>query len=402
MLMGITAALLCSGAMLMASCSKKQDASAAMAQQQVPELGVLTVAPDTATLYTSYPCTLHGTKDVEIRPQITGFLTGVHVTEGQRVSAGQVLFTIDQVTLKAAVEAARSQIAQAEAAVAVAQANVSSAQTNVNNNKLLVDQNIISKSAYQTTVDALNAAKAQANQARAAVNAARAQLTQAQKNLSYSVVRAPQSGVIGTIDFKEGALVSPQTLLTMLSSSSQMQAYFSFTETELLSFVGGSGSVAQALQRMPNVQLELADGSIYPLPGRVISVSGVLDQTTGAATAKANFPNPDGLLHTGNTGKVLIPTHFSDVIVIPQSATFEIQGLKYAFVVDKNGKLVQTPITVDKNDDGKNYIVTSGLQNGQTVLVEGVGITAQEGMTIKPRHGGPAPAAAQGQQGAQQ
>lgn len=363
-----------------------------MGQQQVPELAVVTVAPDTATLYTSYPCTLHGTNDVEIRPQISGFLTGVHVQEGQRVSAGQVLFTIDQVTLQAAVEAARSQIAQAQAAVAAADANVSAAQTNVNNNKLLVDQNIISKSAYQTVVDQLNASKAQANQARAAVRAAQAQLTSAQKNLSYAVVRAPKSGVIGTIDLKEGALVSPQSLLTVLSSSSQMQAYFSFTEQELLKFVGGAGSVQTALSHMPNVLLELADGNIYPMPGRVVSVSGVLDQTTGAATAKANFPNPDGLLHTGNTGKVLIPTHYSDVIVIPQAATYEVQGLKYVFTVGKDGKLVSTPIDVDKNDDGKNYIVTKGLQNGQTVLVEGVGITAQEGMQIKPRHGAPADA----------
>lgn len=378
------AALLCLGAATVCSCSKK-DASQQQQQQQVAELAVMTTSPDSITLYTAYPATLHGSNDVEIRPQITGFLTHVHVSEGQRVSAGQVLFTIDQVSLQAAVEAARSQIMQAEAAVKVAEANVSTAQTNVNNNKLLLDQNIISKSAYQTTVDGLNAAKAQLNQARAGVSAARASLTSAEKNLSYAIVRAPESGIIGTIDFKEGALVSPQTLLTVLSGSNTIEAYFSFTERELLDFTGTAGSVQTALAHMPNVLLELANGERYPLSGRIISISGVLDSSTGSATAKASFPNPDGLLHSGNSAKVLIPQVYQNVIVIPQSATFEIQGLKYAFVVDDAGKLIQTPITVAENNDGQRYIINSGLEAGQRVLIEGVGMNAKDGMTIKPK-----------------
>lgn len=389
------AAALCIGTVSVCSCGKKQDdKAAAQQQQQVPELAVITATPDTLTLFTSYPATLHGSNDVEIRPQISGFLTHVHVSEGQRVVAGQVLFTIDQVSLQAAVDAAQSQILQAEAAVKVAEANVNTAQTNVNNNKLLVDQNIISKSAYQTTVDGLNAAKAQLNQARASVAAARANLTSAQKNLSYSVVRAPESGIIGTIDFKEGALVSPSTLLTVLSGSNDIEAYFSFTEQELLAFTGASGSVSNALAKMPAVSLELANGEVYPLQGRIISVSGVLNSATGSATAKASFPNPDGLLHSGNSAQVLIPQHYTDVITIPQSATFEIQGLKYAFVVDEAGKLVQTPIQVSDQSDGKTYIVTSGIENGQTVLVEGVGMTAKDGMTIKPKAGAAAQAPA--------
>lgn len=389
------AAVVCIGAASVCSCGKKQDDNAAaMQQQQVPELAVITASPDTLTLYTSYPATLHGSNDVEIRPQISGFLTKVHVTEGQRVVAGQVLFTIDQVSLQAAVDAARSQILQAEASVKVAEANVSTAQTNVNNNKLLFDQNIISKSAYQTTVDGLNAAKAQLNQARASVAAARANLTSAQKSLSYAVVRAPESGIIGTIDFKEGALVSPSTLLTVLSGSSDIEAYFSFTEQELLSFTGQAGSVSNALAKMPAVSLELANGEVYPLQGRILSVSGVLNSATGSATAKASFPNPDGLLHSGNSAQVLIPQHYSDVITIPQSATFEVQGLKYAFIVDEAGKLTQTPIQVSEQSDGKSYIVTSGIENGQTVLVEGVGMTAKDGMTIKPKSGAAAQSAA--------
>lgn len=377
-------AVLCLGTATVCSCSKKE-AEGQQQQQQIPELAVMTAAPDSITLYTAYPATLHGQNDVEIRPQITGFLTQVHVSEGQRVAAGQVLFTIDQVSLRASVEASRSQVLQAEAAVRVAEANVSTAQTNVNNNKLLLDQNIISKSAYQTTVDALNAAKAQLNQSRASVSAARAGLTSAEKNLSYSVVRAPESGVIGTIDFKEGALVSPQTLLTVLSGSNTIEAYFSFTERELLAFTGAAGSVQTALSHMPNVLLELANGERYPLTGRIVSISGVLDSSTGSATAKAAFPNPDGLLRSGNSANVLIPQVYQNVIVIPQSATFEIQGLKYAFVVDDSGKLIQTPITIAEQNDGQRYIVQSGIEAGQRVLVEGVGMNAKEGMTIKPK-----------------
>lgn len=373
---------LCLVGLLAVSC-KKQDQQQ---QQQIPELAVLSVGETDATLYTEYPATLHGRNDVEIRPQITGFLTKVHITEGQHVAKGQVLFTIDQVSLEAAVSAARSQVLQAQAAVQVAQANVNTATTNANNNKMLLEQNIISKSAYQTSVDALNAAKAQLGQAQAGVKAAQAQLTTAQKNLSYSVVRAPESGIVGSIDFKEGALVSPQTLLTVVSSSADMEAYFSFTEQELLSIVGsGKSTIASAIAAMPAVKLQLADGTIYPQDGRVISISGVLDTSTGSATAKAAFPNPDGILRSGNTGKILIPKVMTGAITIPQSATYEVQGLKYCFVVNDSAKLVQTPITVDPNDDGKNYIITSGLTPGQVVLVEGVGISAREGMQIKPK-----------------
>jgi len=373
----------CVAGLMVASCSNKADQQQ---QQAVPELAVMTVGTADATLYTSYPATLHGRNDVEIRPQITGFLTHVHVKEGQHVTAGQVLFTIDQVSLQAAVSAAKSQVLEAQAAVQVAQANVNTAQTNANNNKLLLDQNIISKSAYQTSVDALNAAKAQLGQANAGVRAAQAQLTTAQKNLSYSVVRAPGSGIIGSVDFKEGALVSPQTLLTVVSSSADMEAYFSFTEQEMLQFTdNGSRTVDAAIAAMPAVQLQLADGTTYPQQGKVVSISGVLDTSTGSSTAKASFPNPEGVLRSGSTGKILIPMTMKETISIPQAATFEVQGLKYCFIVDDKGVLKQNAITVAPNDDGKNYIITSGLQPGQTVLIEGVGISAKEGMQIKPK-----------------
>ncbi len=341
-------------------------------QQMVPELAVLTVEPSDASLMTAYPTTLQGVNDVQIRPQATGFLTKVNVREGQHVNKGQVLFEIDRVQLQAAVD-------QAKAAVAVAQANVNTAQTNANNNKLLLEKNIIGAPAYQTSVDALNAAKAQLNQVQA-------NLVAAQKNLSFSVVTSPISGVVGTIDFKEGTLVSPQTLLTIVSDNGLMEAYFSMTEKEILALTdGGKRSVETAKDAMPPVQLQLADGEIYPEPGKIVSISGVLDSATGSAQVKAQFPNPDGMLRSGNTGNILIPSATAGALQIPQNATFEIQDMKFCYVVGDSAKVHTRPITVSDLSDGKNYIVTSGLKAGEQIVVEGIGISVQDGMVIRPK-----------------
>ena len=352
----------------MTSCADKNQNSQ---QMQAPALAVMTVTESNSTLDSAIPCTLEGENDVEIRPQVSGFLTKVHVVDGQKVQKGQVLFTIDQVQLQAAVE-------QAQAAVAVAQANVNTAQTNADNNKILLDKNIISASAYQTSVDGLNAAKAQLNQAKAA-------LTSAQKNLSYTTVTAPVSGIVGTIPYKEGTLVSPSTLLTILSNNSAMQAYFSLNEKTLLDLTdNGRRTLSQAVDSMPEVTLQLATGSIYPYKGKVITISGVIDPTTGSAQAKALFPNPDGMLHSGNTGNILIPVEHDDVIEIPQNATFEVQDMKFVYVVGDSAIIHSRPITVSSLNDGKKYIVTSGLKPGDKIVTEGIGISVADGMTITP------------------
>lgn len=361
---------LLAGGALMTSCGKKPSGAG---QQQAPEFAVMTIGESDVTLETAYPATLHGQNDVEIRPQVSGFLTGVHVTEGQHVSAGQTLFTIDQVQLQAAVDAAKAQIS-------VAQANVNTAQTNANNNKLLFDKNIISASAYQTSVDALNSAKAQ-------LSAAQANLVSAQKNLSYSVVKAPASGIVGSVDLKEGSLVSPSSLLTVLSNNGGMEAYFSMTEKQILAFTdGGTRSVNSAIESFPQVSLKLADGSIYPEKGKIVSISGVIDSSTGSATVKARFPNPNGMLRSGNTGQVLIPNINTNTIQIPQKATFEIQDMKFVYVVGDSSKVKSTPIKVSDLNDGQMYIVTSGLKPGDVIVTEGVGSTVKEGMIITPKN----------------
>lgn len=352
----------------MACCGKKQDQSA----QQIPELAVLTVDEQNMSLETGMPTTLEGENDVEIRPQISGFLTKVCVKEGQQVSKGQTLFIIDQVQLQAQVDAA-------QAAVAVAQANVNTAQTNMNNNKMLFDKNIISQPAYQTSVDSYNAAKAQYNQAMA-------NLTNARKSLSYSVVTAPASGVVGTIDYREGSLVSPQTLLTILSNNSDMRATFSLTEKEVLALTdGGKRSLSEAISQMPAVTLRLADGNRYEYPGKITSISGVIDPTTGSATAQAIFPNPKGMLHSGNSGQVMIPQLHANSIIIPQAATYEMQDMKFVYVVGDSNKVHSRSIEISSDNDGQNYIVTGGLKPGEKIVVEGVGVNVKDDMIIKPK-----------------
>ncbi|MBO4964780.1 MAG: efflux RND transporter periplasmic adaptor subunit [Muribaculaceae bacterium] len=355
--------------LLAISCKKD---SGQQQQDQEMELATITVSEEDAALETAYPATLHGKNDVEIRPQITGFLTKVHVKEGQQVSAGQLLFTIDQVSLKAAVDAA-------EAAVKVAQANVNVARTQCTNDKILLDKNIIAPSAYQTSVDQLNAAKAQLAQCQA-------QVVTAKKNLSYSSVTAPTSGVVGTIDFKEGALVSPQTLLTVISNNGEVEAYFSMNEKEVLALTeNGRRTLNEALAALPPVSLQLANGEVYGQKGKIVSLSGVLDQATGSATAKASFPNTNGMLRSGSTGAVLIPSFSPSAIQIPQKATYEVQDMKFCFVLGDSSKVHSTPITVEEMSDGKNYIVTSGLKPGDVVVVEGVGINVKDGMKIRPK-----------------
>ncbi len=379
--------------MMFSSC-KGDQSQQQQGQQQAPELTVVTIGEEDATLETGYPATLHGKNDVEIRPQVSGFITKVCVQEGQRVSKGQLLFTIDKVQLEAAVSAAKAQIAQAEASVAAAQAAVNTARTNANNNKVLLDKNIISASAYQTSIDAVNQAVANVNRCKAAANAARAQLVSAEKQLSFANVTAPASGIVGTIDFKEGALVSPQTLLTVLSNNGEMEAYFSMNEKEILDYTnGGRRSLQAALDSLPGVTLMLPNGEKYPYTGKIISASGVIDAATGSAHIKALFPNPDGMLRSGNTANVMLPNVSRDAILIPQKATYEVQDMKFVFTVDKNNVTHATPIQVSKENDGQNYIVTSGLKPGERVVIEGVGITVKDQMTIKPKAPGAAPAA---------
>lgn len=353
------------------SCSKKEDA--AKQQQQTPAVEVMTVGTSNSDLETSYPAIIRGKTDVQIRPQISGTIMKVCVDEGQHVRKGQLLFLLDPVPLQAVVD-------QARAAVNAANAALNSAQTNERNQKMLYDKGIIAKSSWDAAVDQLN-------QARASVAQARAGLVSAQKNLSYTRVTSPSDGVVGAIPNREGSLASPssQQPLTTISDNSQVYAYFSLNEKELLEITdNGKYSLDERVGNMPLVKMRLANGEIYPLEGRVATVSGVIDNATGAASVRALFDNQNGMLRSGSTGQIIIPRKDNNAIVIPQKATYDLQEKTFVYVLDDKNIAVGRPIEVLDINDGKNYVVTAGLQPGERIVVEGVGTVVKENQPVKP------------------
>lgn len=340
-----------------------------------------TISLETVELNESYPVTIKGKKDIEIRPQITGTITEVCVDEGQAVSTGQVLFKIDQVQVEA-------QVRSAEAAVISAESTVATAQLTADNKKSLFEKNIISDYEYQTAVLDLQSAKA-------ALNQANQSLINAKKDLSYSRVTAPCNGYVGSIPNREGSLASPSsaTALTTVSDISEVYAYFSLNEKQILSLTGnGAQTLAQAIAAMPDVSLQLADGSIYGLTGRVSTVSGVLDESTGSATVRALFKNTNSMLRSGSTGTILIPLPAQDVIVIPQKATYEVQELVYVYVINAEGVAESRNITVKATNDGQDYIVYDGLSVGEVIVTEGVGTSVKAGTAVQPKDATPAEA----------
>lgn len=356
-------------AVVLASCGGGQQQQ----QMPVPQIATMTVEYGNSELESAYPVTIKGRTDIAIRPQVSGFITKDHVDEGQQVRKGQVLFTLDQVQYQAAVDAA-------QAAIRVAESAVNTAQLTADNKRRLYDKNIISEYEWQMADNQLKQAKAQ-------LASANAQLVTAQKNLAYTVVTAPSDGVIGSIPNREGSLASPSSMepLTTVSDNSEVYAYFSLNEKDILGMTdNGARSLNSSVDAMPPVSLRLANGEIYPEKGKVATVSGVIDNTTGAATVRALFNNPSGMLRSGSTGSVLIPNSFEKVIIIPQSATSELQNIRFAYVVNDSNKIVATPIQVSPISDGKNFIVVSGLEAGQRIAVEGVGTSVRDGITIQP------------------
>ena len=344
-------------------------------QQQAgaPSLAVITVETSDSELNNVYPATIKGKTDIAIRPQVTGFITKVHVDEGQRVRKGQPLFTLDQVQFQAAVD-------QAEAAVNSAKSAVSTARLTEENKRKLLDKNIISEYEWQMAANQLSQAQAQLSQAQAG-------LINAKKNLAYTVVTSPSDGVVGTIPNREGSLASPSSAqpLTTVSDNSEIYAYFSLNEKDILELTdGGTKSLEAAIDSMPAVNLILADGTQYPVAGKVATVSGVIDNTTGSASVRALFDNPSSMLRSGNTGKVSIPVRTHNAITIPQKATFEIQDLKYVFTLNDSNMTVATPIQILPVNDGKQYVVTSGLEPGDRVVIEGVGTSVRAGIPVNP------------------
>lgn len=353
------------------ACSGNGQAAGMGGAQSAPQIAVQTVHTEDSELAKTFPATIKGKTDIAIRPQVTGFITKVHVDEGQHVRKGQVLFTLDQVQFQAAVD-------QAEASVNSARTALSTAQITEQNKKMLFDKNIISEYEWQMAANTLAQAKAQLAQAQAG-------LVTARKNLAYTVVTAPSDGVVGTIPNREGSLASPSSAqpLTTVSDNSEVYAYFSLTEKDLLA-LNAKGTIEDGIKSMPPVELVLADGSVYPVKGKVATVSGVIESSTGASSVRALFDNPSGRLRSGSTGMVSIPVINKDVILIPQKATFEVQDKRFVYTLNDSNKTVTTPVTVQSLSDGKQFVVLSGLKPGDRVVTEGVGTKIREGMPVTP------------------
>ena len=344
------------------------------------EYAVMTIATTDREIPINYSATIRGRQDIAIYPQVSGTIFELCVNEGQTVSKGQPLFIIDQVPYKAALQTA-------EANVAAAKAGVATAQLTYDSKKELYAKNVVSQYDLLTAENTLLTAKAQLAQAEA-------QRVNAANNLSYAVVKAPANGVVGTLPYRVGALVSasiPQPLTTV-SDNSDVYVYFSMTENQLLNLTRQYGSIANTLKNMPDVQLVLNDGSVYDRTGRIESISGVIDTSTGSVQLRAVFPNADGLLHSGGAGSVIVPNIHKDCVVVPQVATFELQNKVYVYKVE-DGKAASSMIDVEKINNGREYIVKSGLTPGDVIVAEGVGLL-REGTPIVAKGQGAAAQAA--------
>ncbi len=335
------------------------------------EYAVRTIGTQSTELQNNYPATIRGIQDVEIRPKISGFITKLCVQEGQSVNAGQLLFVIDNVQYA---EAAK----QAKAAVAAAQAQLATAQLTYTNKVQLHKQNVIGSYDLQAAQNSLLSAKA---------NLAQAQATyiSAKQNLDFCYVKSPSTGVIGDLPFRVGALVNSSNAqaLTTVSNINKMYVYFSMTEKQLLEMTRQAGSAHKAVSEMPAVKLQLADGTIYNHDGKVTTVSGVIDKTTGTVSMRADFINPEHLLKSGGSGSIIVPYTNSSAIIIPQDAVSDVQDKHFVYIVGSDNKVKYTEVQIAPNNDGKNYIITSGIKTGDRIVIAGIS-SLQDGMDIKP------------------
>ena len=327
------------------------------------EYPVLTVGTSSTQMQTTYPAIIKGVQDVQICPKVQGFITQINVKEGQTVSAGQVLFVLDNVTYQ-------SQVRQAQASVNTSEASCNTAKLNFENSQKLFENGVIGDFELKSATNSYE-------QAKASLSAAQASLASAKEMRSFCYVKSPAAGVVGTLPYKIGTLVNTSTVMTTVSNNSSMEVYFSLTEKEAMTMTQAS------LGEMPSVQLRLADGTIYNHEGKVTKMSGVIDAATGSVQIIALFPNPEKLLKSGGSGAIVIPRSNSNAIVIPQGCVSEVQDKKFIYLLGEGNKVKYSEIKVDPQNDGKNYIVTEGLKVGDKFVTNGI-TKLSDGMEIVP------------------
>jgi membrane fusion protein (multidrug efflux system) len=359
-------------ALVLSSCADKSQAPAAA---PAPVLPVLAITSENTTTDNEYPASIQGTVDVEIRPQVSGNLDRVLVDEGAYVSKGQSLFKINERPF-------REQLNNALASLHAAEAALINSQLEVDKLTPLVQNKVVSD--YQ-----LKTAKASQKIAAANIEQAKAMVASARINLGYTNVTAPVSGYIGRLPKKQGSLVSATDVepLTTLSDVHEVYAYFSLGETDFINFKSqyAGNSIGDKIKKLPPVSLILADNNAYPQTGKIDMVDGQFDKTTGAITLRATFPNAKGTLRSGNTGRIRLGLVHDDAILVPQSATIEMQDKVFVFTVSKDNKVTKMPITVI-GKSGTNYLIKDGVKSGDQIVLSGID-KLQEGQVIQPEKG---------------
>jgi membrane fusion protein (multidrug efflux system) len=357
-------------ALSISGCSQVQGTQAAPPPQALP---VLAVNATSATVYQEYSATLEGKTNVEIRPQVSGYLDRIYVEEGAFVNAGQPLFKINDRPYDA-------QLNNADANISAARANMEKAAIEVNRLKPLVENKVISDVQLKAAEAAYAAASAAVTQTVAAGN-------NASINLGYTLVKAPVSGYIGRIPFKTGSLVGrgETQALTVLSDVREVYAYFSMSESDFLHFTEGSAgkTITDKIKSLPPVELQLANRTIYSAKGRVELMEGQFDKTMGTISFRAVFPNAEGLLRTGSTGRIRIPQTNSTTVPVPQAATYELQDKIFVYAVGDSNKVISRPLHIVAKTTGW-YLVDKGVRPGDRIVYAGMD-RLQDGMAITPQ-----------------
>ncbi|WP_321371275.1 efflux RND transporter periplasmic adaptor subunit [uncultured Draconibacterium sp.] len=361
---------------IFSACSNQQGSNPMMGGQ-VGEYLVQEITPQNITLYKDFPATLEGEQTVEIRPRVAGYIEKIFVDEGDYVKKGQLLFQLNANDI-------RAQVRSAEAQVKVAESQVATAKIELEKTRPLVEKDIVSDFQLESVKTSLQSAEAQLAQANA-------NLANAKANLSYTMISSPTDGFIGTFPYRVGSLVSSSVTqpLTTVSNTASMRAYFSINEKAFLQLTKNleGNTTTEKLANLPDVDLILPDQSVYPQKGKIEIASGIVDPQTGAINMRASFPNVEGDLRSGGSGNIRLPEYRKNVLLVPQPASYEIQGKHFVYVANSENKIVNTEIQVIVGDLKDVFVVTSGLKAGDKIVLEGI-TTLRDGMEIKPKLAG--------------
>lgn len=352
--------------LLFSACGNKQGNGAGAPDEKYP---TAVIQAQNVELSTSYPTTILGKQDIEIRPRIDGFIDAIRVEEGHFVKKGQSLFKINS-------PQAEQALTSTKAAIEMAKASVNTAKTNVDRIEPLAKKGIVGEVQLTTAKDSYNKALASLQQAEAAYKNAVA-------TYSWTDVKSPVDGLVGSIPFRVGSLVNSMNVLTTVANVDEVYAYFSLNEKAFVSLINRLEGKTQdeKIKNIPPLKLTLADGSVYPLEGKVETITGSVNTTTGSVTLRAQFPNPQHGLRSGMSGVVSMPQIMENALVVPQKAVFEQQNKSLVYLVQGDTIVVMKAITVLPTPDGKDYVVTSGLEPNDVVVTDGI-ITLRHGKKI--------------------